>query len=109
MESEDLDKLKSEVERLESNGLTQDEIIRRLEKAGLPQDVISQLVKLPKAASIATIQEKPDLLELCDSLAIFLDKALPELWNYHSMNQYESLVGLKNWKARLKEAVDASR
>lgn len=108
MLDEDMAKLRGEVKRLEDNGLLPEDIIKRLEKADIPQDVIQQLVKLPKAASITAIPEKPDLLELCDSLAIFLDKALPRLWD-RGQSPNETLVDLGNYHKRLREAVDESR
>ncbi len=108
LEQEQMTILRSEVKRLDDNGLSSEEIIKRMETAGIPQDAIEELVKLPKAASVTPIQEKPDLLELCDSLAIFLDKAIPRLWD-RGQNPNETLVDLGNWHKRLKGALDASR
>ena len=109
IDQETEDRLKQEVDRLDRNGLTQEEIKRRLESCGFPQSLVDQLVKLPKAASIPTIQEKPDLLELVDSLAIFLDDNMKKLWDYHGQGQYETLVTLDQFRKRLLEATDAHR
>ena len=107
LSQEYLDQIKPQLEKYSEAGLTYDEIVRRLETAGFPQDAIEQLVKLPKAASIPAIQEKPDLLELCDSLAIFLDSAIPKLWD-RGINPNETLVDLGNWHKRLREALNDS-
>ena len=108
LDQEYIDKIKPQLELYSQAGLTYDEIVRRLETAGFPQEAIEQLVKLPKAASNTPIKEKPDLLELCDSLAIFLDSAMPRLWD-RGINPNETLVDLGNWHKRIKGAVNDSR
>ena len=104
-----LEHVQGNIAQCREAGLDDEAIIRRLEKSGFPESIIKQLITKPAAEKKKQIEVAHQSLEdLVDSLAQFLDQAMPKLWEYHSQGQYESLKELKNYHSRLMEALNES-
>ena len=108
IEPEVFQRLKDEVRLLQQNGIQDMTILRRLDRQGIPKDVRQKLIPMTKEAK--ALAEKPpvDLLELVDSTAHALDKALPILWKRVGPLEQETMTLLRIAHTRLMEALNES-
>ena len=94
---------KNQVQILQTNGLTDEEVVRRLEIAGLPQEDIDQLIKLPAKEQIKQETPKQDPLELIADIEAFLESAAKKLESNRQAIQSGVVNDMKVFHIRCRE------